>query len=200
MMVRLFIEAGHEKTQEYVFLDTLIQYLGFARKQYEIICVGGKNNLVKAANKFKENTLEGGKNLIVFDADTSATGCGFTTTLQRINQELQGNGMQADGIFLFPNNADDGILENLLELLMQKKTHKQWVDCYSDYEACLGDQYLTPDLKGKLFTYISAQKTLSNTKRSKLGSGQWQFNDTRYWNLNAPELQPLKDFLRNNIS
>lgn len=29
-MVRLFIEAGHEKTQEYVFLDTLIQYLGFA--------------------------------------------------------------------------------------------------------------------------------------------------------------------------
>lgn len=57
----------------------------------------------------------------MFDADTSATGCGFTATLQRINQELQGNGMQADGIFLFPNNADDGILENLLELLMQKK-------------------------------------------------------------------------------
>lgn len=54
MTVRLFIEAGHEKTQEYVFLDTLIQYLGFARKQYEIICVGGKNNLVKAANKFKD--------------------------------------------------------------------------------------------------------------------------------------------------
>lgn len=199
-MTRLFIEAGHEKTHEYVFLDTLIQQLGFKQDQYEIICTGGKNNLVNAANKFKENTLEGGKNLIVFDADTPATGCGFAATLQRINRELESNGMQAGGIFLWPNNADDGILENLLEQLMQKETHKQWVDCYADYEACLGDQYLTPDLKGKLYTYISAQKTLSNTKRNKLGSGQWQFKDARYWNLDVPELQPLKDFLSNNIS
>lgn len=46
---------------------------------------------------------------------------GFSATLQRINQELQSNGMQADGIFLFPNNTDDGIFENLLEKLMQKR-------------------------------------------------------------------------------
>lgn len=56
-----------------------------------------------------------------FDADTPATGYGFSATLQRINQELQSNGMQADGIFLFPNNTDDGIFENLLEKLMQKR-------------------------------------------------------------------------------
>ena len=79
-------------------------------------------------------------------------------------------------------------------------THEQWLHCYSDYETCLGNHYLTPNLKGKLFTYISAQKTLSNTQRNKLGSGQWLFNDAQYWNLNAPELQPLKDFLCNNIS
>lgn len=81
-----------------------------------------------------------------------------------------------------------------------KETHEQWLHCYSDYETCLGNHYLTPNLKGKLFTYISAQKTLSNTQRNKLGSGQWLFNDAQYWNLNAPELQPLKDFLCNNIS
>ena len=28
---------------------------------------------------------------------------GFSATLQRINQELQSNGIQADGIFLFPD-------------------------------------------------------------------------------------------------
>lgn len=199
-MTQLFIEARHEKTSEYVFLDTLIQYLGFTQDQYKIICVGGNSNLVKTANKFKENTIEGGKNLIVFDADTPATGCGFHATLQRIHQELKSNNMQADGIFLFPNNADDGIFENLLEQLMQKTAHSHWVDCYNDYETCLGNQYLTPNLKGKLFTYISAQKTLSNTKRNKLGSGQWQFNDPQYWDLNVPALQPLKDFLSKNIS
>lgn len=97
-------------------------------------------------------------------------------------------------------HADDGIFENLLEQLMQKAAHSRWVDCYNDYETCLGNQYLTPNLKGKLFTYISAQKTLSNTKRNKLGSGQWQFNDPQYWDLNVPALQPLKDFLSKNIS
>ena len=199
-MTQIFIEARYEKTSEYVFLNTIIKELGFSEAQYKIICVGGNSNLIKAANKFKENTIEGGKNLIIFDADTPATGYGFSATLQRINQELQSNGMQAAGIFLFPNNADDGIFENLLEKLMQKKTHEQWLHCYSDYETCLGNHYLTPNLKGKLFTYISAQKTLSNTQRNKLGSGQWLFNDAQYWNLNAPELQPLKDFLCNNIS
>ena len=161
-MTQIFIEARYEKTSEYVFLNTIIKELGFSEAQYKIICVGGNSNLVKAANKFKENTIEGGKNRIIFDADTPATGYGFSATLQRINQELQSNGMQADGIFLFPNNADDGIFENLLEKLMQKKTHEQWLHCYSDYETCLGNHYLTPNLKGKLFTYISAQKTLSS--------------------------------------
>lgn len=179
-MTQIFIEARYEKTSEYVFLNTIIKDLGFSEEQYKIICVGGNSNLVKAANKFKENTIEGGKNLIIFDADTPATGYGFSATLQRINQELQSNGMQADGIFLFPNNADDGIFENLLEKLMQKETHEQWLHCYSDYETCLGTHYLTPNLKGKLFTYISAQKTLSNTQRNKLGSGQWLFNDAQY--------------------
>lgn len=101
-MTHIFIEARYEKTSEYVFLDTVIRNLGFTEEQYKIICVDGNSNLVNVANKFKENTIEGGKNLIVFDADTPATGYGFTATMKRINQELQDNEMQADGIFLFP--------------------------------------------------------------------------------------------------
>lgn len=73
-MTQIFIEARYEKTSEYVFLNTIIKELGFSEEQYKIICVGGNSNLVKAANKFKENTIEGGKNLIIFDADTPATG------------------------------------------------------------------------------------------------------------------------------
>lgn len=72
-MTQIFIEARYEKTSEYVFLNTIIKELGFSEEQYKIICVGGNSNLVKAANKFKENTIEGGKNLIIFDADTPAT-------------------------------------------------------------------------------------------------------------------------------
>lgn len=71
-MTQIFIEARYEKTSEYVFLNTIIKELGFSEAQYKIICVGGNSNLIKAANKFKENTIEGGKNLIIFDADTPA--------------------------------------------------------------------------------------------------------------------------------
>lgn len=87
-MTRIFIEARHEKTSEYVFLVTLLEYLGFTEEQYDIICVGGKNNLINAANKFRENTLEGGSNLIVFDADTVTTGCGHEATMKRMEKEI----------------------------------------------------------------------------------------------------------------
>lgn len=76
-MTQIFIEARYEKTSEYVFLNTIIKELGFSEAQYKIICVGGNSNLIKAANKFKENTIEGGKNLIIFDADTPARGMDF---------------------------------------------------------------------------------------------------------------------------
>lgn len=57
-MTQIFIEARYEKTSEYVFLNTIIKELGFSEAQYKIICVGGNSNLVKAANKFKENTID----------------------------------------------------------------------------------------------------------------------------------------------
>lgn len=198
-MTRIFIEAKYNRTSEYVFLDTLLKYLGFTETQYEIICVDGKSNLTKAANKFRENSLEGGNNLIIFDADTPETGCGHTATKERITKETEGNHMEVTGIFLFPDNHRDGIFENLLEELIQKETHAIFLDCYHDYEICLGDNYVAPNLKGKLFTYISAQKALSNTQRNKLGSGQWLFDNSQYWNLEAIALQPLKDFLIQNV-
>lgn len=60
-MTQIFIESRYEKTSEYVFVDTVIKNLGFTEDQYKIICVNGNSNLVKTANKFKENTIEGGK-------------------------------------------------------------------------------------------------------------------------------------------
>ena len=87
-MTQIFIEARYEKTSEYVFLNTIIKELGFSEEQYKIICVGGNSNLVKAANKFKENTIEGGKNLIIFDADTPATGYGFSANCKAMECRL----------------------------------------------------------------------------------------------------------------
>ncbi|MCQ2295840.1 MAG: hypothetical protein MJZ45_00390 [Bacteroidales bacterium] len=197
-MTRIFIEAKHKNTTESVFITTLLKYLGIEASSFEICWVDGKDNLIKNEVKFRENTLMGGRNIIIFDADTPSTGCGYTATRERILSTFPDD-VIIDDLYLFPHNHDDGIFENLLEDLALKDVHSKFFDCFNDYELCLGDKYVSPDLKGKLHTYMSAQKSLSNTQRKALGSGQCLFDDKRFWNFDVVELQPLKDFLAANV-
>lgn len=198
MKTRIFIEAKNEKTSESVFISTLLSILGKSPDTFELVHVNGKDNLRNLKVKFIENTLEGGRNLIVFDADSKDTGDGYDSARKRILSTF-GDDVTIDGLFLFPNNQEDGIFEDLLEKLMQKESHKVFIDCFSDYEKCLGDKYVSPDLKGRLYTYMSAQKALTNRQRKALGSGQWLFEDSRFWNLDAEALNPLKMFLNSNV-
>lgn len=194
MKTRIFIETSRPTTSEYVFIDTLLKVMGKPRTSYEIQCVGGKDNLRNLENKFLENTLEGGRNIVIFDADSPETGSGFEAARERILHTFSSE-IKIDGLFLFPDNHSDGIFENLLEALTQKKVHARFFDCFGDYEKCLGEAYVSPDIKGKLHTYMSAQKTLTKKQHDLLGSGQWLFDDTRFWNLDAEAIQPLKKFL-----
>lgn len=149
-------------------------------------------------NKFIENTLEGGRNIIIFDADTKNTGGGFDEAKKRILSTFDEE-VCIDDLFLYPNNCDDGIFENLLEKLMRCDLHSKFIDCFYDYELCLGEDYVAPDLKGKLHTYMSAQKSLSKKQRNALGSGQWLFENENFWDLNATALDPLKEFISKNV-
>lgn len=194
-MIRIFIEAKKKETSEYNFLDTYIHTcLGISRTLYSIECVDGKDNLYNAQNKFLENTLEGGINLLIFDADSPANGGGFDERKAELEARIADLGIEAE-LFLFPNNKDDGMFENLLEQVALTEQYQRFFDCFSDYEKCLGDDYRHPDLKAKVYTYISSMKSLSNSKWKRLGSGDWQFANSNYWNLEIDYLNPLKDFL-----
>lgn len=92
-------------------------------------------------------------------------------------------------------NKDDGDFETLISKLVLSEKHKRFFDCYGDYEKCLGTEYVSPNLKGKLFTYISAIP-MSKSKRDRLGQGQWFFDNKDYWNLECEALDPLKKFLK----
>lgn len=197
-MVRIFIEAKKETTSECVFVRSYLSHLGINADEYDLVCVDGKDNLKNCRNKFTENTIEGGRNLIVFDADFPETQGGFEIRKAEILEQLKGLGVKAE-LFLFPNNEEDGMFENLLEHLMLTEKHKQFLDCYHDYETCLGKDYIAPNTKGKVYTYISSQKTLSQAQRRKLGSGQWLFENPLYWDLNCDYLRPLKDFLLTHV-
>ena len=85
-------------------------------------------------------------------------------------------------------------------------THKIFFDCFEDYEKCIkgvkdeegSSVYNSPNLKGKLHTYISAQK-LNKKCRDRLGAGDWLFDRPEYWNLDIVALQALKDFFAGNL-
>lgn len=193
-MTNIYLETWKAFTPEYVFIRTLLEKtLGKDITQIQLVCVNGWQNLPNVANSLRANTLAGGTNLIVFDADTLANGGGFQNRLQCIQQMIAQNGLNAQ-VFLFPDNTNDGDLECLLEQLARDDIHRQFFDCFNDYENCLGTAYIHPNRKAKMYSYISSQLALSNNQRKNVGRGEWHFDDPNLWDLNRQALDALKVF------
>lgn len=205
-MNKIFIEARDKKTPEYHFLKTIID-LYFPALDVDFICTDGIGNLFNETitNQMRQAQAMGDQVLILIDADTTATGYGFVKRKANIENDMQKLQISFP-YFIYPNNQDDGILENLMESLARRDLHKIFFDCFEDYEKCVSGVkdkdgqplYNTPNLKGKLHTYINAQK-LSNKLQKRFGSGDWLFNNINYWDLNSGALQPLKDFFSTNL-
>ena len=194
-MIKIFIEAQKKQTSEYHFMDDYIDsVLGISKEEYEIVPANGWTNLRNLSSAFKLNTIQGFKNLIIFDADRPDNGGGFEKRKDEIITIIKEMGVEAE-LFLFPNNRDDGMFEDLLKNIMVHDNHERFFDCYRDYTSCLGDDYIHPNLKGEVFTYISSMKSLPNKVRRNLGSGDWQFTNKEYWNLESDYLLPLKSFI-----
>lgn len=206
-MVHIFIEAKRLETPEGVFLQALIHKYIPDAVPYTIYAVDGWSNLRQPANvmNMQLNTQDGGRNLIVFDADSSATGGGFENRLSSLKEQLSDNGILAD-IFLWPDNHSDGTVENLMLDIARRDLHSLFFDCFEDYEACLSSArrtdgsslYHCPDLKSKAFTFISSM-SLSNTQRKHLGRGNWLFEKAEYWDLESERVEPIVTFLKERL-
>lgn len=139
--------------------------------------------------------------LVLADADTVSKGAGYAKRKEDIDKGM-GNHALSFPYFLYPDNQKDGDVEELMEKAVRRDLHTAFFDCFEDYEKCVSgikdkngvSRYNVPNLKGKLHTYMTAQK-LSRKLRDKLGSGDWLFDESDYWNLDVDALQPLKDFL-----
>ena len=192
-MIKIFIESKNSQTPEYNFLETILRVFGYNSQPSIIVPLNGKDTLDLARNQFIQNTVEGGTNLIIFDADTAINGGGYNIRRKEIETKLRDLHIQAD-IFLWPDNFNDGDFETLLESIARKDLHERFFGCFNDYELCLGDEYLCPNRKGKLHTYITSMK-LTNKQRNKIGAGHWLFENKDLWDLDSVNLTALKKFL-----
>ena len=205
-MNKIFIEAQNKKTPEYNFLKAFID-LHFPAKEVSLICMDGVGNLFNETNinQILQAQAMGNQVLVFIDADTVAKGYGYAKRKADIDNDMQTHGISFP-YFIYPNNQDDGEVEILMESAARRDLHPVFFDCFEDYEKCISGVrdghgqplYNTPNLKGKLHTYMNAQK-LSSKLRGKLGAGDWLFDNTDYWDLNAKALQPLKVFLEVNL-
>ena len=206
-MNTIFIEAEKPETAEHFFLTALMAKY-FPDMEYELIHMRGVANLFNETNLnlLRSKTAEGANCLAILDADTEVKGWGYVYRKADVEQKQQEHDM-AFPFFLYPDNAGEGDVEMLMESLARKDLHPTFFKCFSQYEMCVGGEldaqgnqrYNTPDLKGKLHTYMSAQK-LSKAKRDRLGRGDWLFDDLNYWDLGRESVQPLVKFLEANLT
>ena len=211
-MIRIFIESGIQQatrqgkktTNEQKFIEEFITH-HFPEKQisidYEVIGIGGKDTLSNSVLPFLDNTLKGGTNILLFDADTTHNLGGYTIRTQELLAEKIKLGIEFE-LFLWPNNQDDGDFESLL-IQMINPAHQCLLDCFNGFEMCIRGNdpeskvYNTPERKSAIYTYINSFiKTQAEEKRMK--SGDWLFNDHRFWDLDAEAGKVLVSFLKEN--
>ena len=207
--VLIFIEARDKNKPEASFLRAILESIGLDSEEYDLICTDGYTNLLneKSAfvNKMLINTDEGGKNIVVFDADYATNKGGYERRKNELLQKAAEKRVSFD-LFLWPTNSEDGDVELLMERIARKDLYPEFFDCFRKYEMCVSARlnsdgtsfYGTPNRKGKLHTYLNALP-ISNTKKDKIGGGEWLFNDNEIWDINSDSLKPIKDFLSNYI-
>lgn len=208
MKLYIYIESGisnerkkkNKYTNEYWFVYQYMTSpgLGFEEADFEIVGVGGKDKLRMYDNDMKQHTAAGDINLVIFDCDNESIDGGISNRRQQMETMKAELGITFD-CFFFPNNHDDGAFEDLL-LQIINPDHRGLIDCFTQYERCVGGQdpngekYVCPNTKAKIYAYISTF-CRTNEEEKEMKNGNWKFENRQYWDLSHPFLQPLYDFL-----
>ena len=160
-----------------------------------INALGGWTNVQNISPNIQSTLDDGGKVLIVFDADDNAA--------QRKREIISKVGnLSEKEVFLFPNDKDSGALEELLEKIVNGNNLPIF-DCWDKYEKCLQSKKIigrsepltTPAKKTKIYGYLEALLGETKSEKEKIKEVKRDYKDPSMWNLDAPYLEPLKNFL-----
>ena len=101
------------------------------------------------------------------------------------------------GYFLFPDHANTGNIESLLETI---STNKDVWDCYLQFEKCLDAKGLSqPSGKTKLYTYAEILTDKKGRKKDLHKDDARNYLNSN-WNLGHNVLEALHKFLSNYLA
>ena len=177
---QIFVEGLDDQA----FLKGLLHHLNISNAHTSIIG-GGAAKLPHVANDIQRAYDEGKLIAIVLDANSN-----FAGRCAEVEKHKKGLQLPINRFFLLPNNKDPGCLETLLET-MAVSTHRVVFNCFDQYETCLQSHktpYKLPNHKARIYAYCEALGI-------ELRASKREYVNSPYWNLNAPALEPLKQFL-----
>lgn len=170
------------------FIKDILSFKNKSKQNDIFIKTNGWTNLHLIASKFLENTNKRGRNLVFFDADGDAEQ--RRTQLLKTSKEL---GITFE-LFLFPNNTDSGIVENLFLEIILPKFHSIF-NCFDNYSQCISDadeNYFLPNLKSKFFSFTESTGQKTHLK-------DINFANSNFYDLNHKSLDQLFEFIEHNV-
>jgi hypothetical protein len=199
-MTRIFLETKHEKTNEGRFIKYLLSLIGKSN-EVELIGTDGYTNIEKYATQLERYSTIGDKNLVIFDADYKFTNGGFVQRNGYLQSLKTKYNIQFD-LFLYPDNQNDGLFEDLLEQITTSQ-HNCLLQCFGGYQNCISSnnnagQYQLPIQKTKMYAYIDTM-TKTQAQKAAFTKGDWFFDNPDYWDFYHSALDPLKNFLNTSI-
>jgi len=134
--------------------------------------------------------------LAILDADWASPNYnqgGFATRREALEDWFHQAAIEC-GIFLWPNDRDDGCLETMLEQIALSQ-HRPIFECFAKYEECIrasDPSYLTPNHKAKIYAYLEAL----GVDKEERGETKRDYLNKSAWNLDHDYLVPLRNFLK----
>ena len=154
-----------------------------------------------ALQALRQNTNQGGVNLVIFDADEDPEG--RRAELLAVKEQF---GVEFE-LFLLPNNRDAGALEDLLENIINPD-NQPVMDCWATYECKLAEVRIPtktpptltiPAKKTKIYAYLETLLGKSKSQKKLIKDPNRNYENPQHWKLDSEYLEPLKSFLVENI-
>lgn len=147
--------------------------------------------------QMRSNSDNNGVNLIIFDADKDLEQRKLDILQWKSNYDLDFE------LFLFPNNQNNGAVEDLLIRCINPK-NQPIVDCWESYVTCLKTKSIEgrnwpltiPARKSEVYCYLETLLGETDREKKLIKDKNRNFLNTDHWDVDCPAIQPLKDFLQ----
>lgn len=199
---KIFVEGKSDK----LFIDFLLKSFFEIEDSNLVIDVKGKDKLIDQPLLYDAKRIdEKGKNIIIFDTDSSKIAGGRAQRLQDL-KNIEEKISTIFEIYLLPfNDETEGILEDLLNECINRD-FDFFDSCWSAMLNCISQadykKLNIPAQKGFLYSKIDLFKNYRSINWDYKGATVYNYSDNNIWIIKPEEninLKKLLDFIKVNL-